>query len=759
MKRPFKGKKRIHFIGVGGIGMSAIARILVEMGYKVSGSDLVTNDLTEGLSALGAAISLGHSVENIPKGAELAVYSSSIDIMLNPEVVRARESGIRIMQRASALGELLNPRKGIAVTGTHGKTTTTSLIAVMLDRLGYRPTVAIGGEVDYFRSNARFGKGDWMVAEADESDGSFTRLKPFYSVVTNIEIEHVDYYKSIEDVIGGYTGFVSNTKPGGIFFYNNDDENVRKVLKRYKGESRSYGLGEGALIYPLGIKMDRFRTSFRCIYKGKDLGEVRLRIPGRHNVSNSLAAILVGLEMGIDFGRIKEAIGSFRGARRRFQARFASDGIMLIDDYAHHPTEIEAVIEAARAFRPRRIVAVFQPHRYTRTKSLKREFGLCFRGVDKLVLTDIYPASERPIKGVSIKMLYDEVRKIGCPADVSVLDKGGIPLHIMKTSRRGDIILVMGAGSIKKVSDDLARLFEMRSSFRVLKGKVSFCEPLSRHTTLGIGGPADVWVEPRGYSELKKVLAVCRKRGWSTCVIGRGSNILARDEGWRGVVISLTSPDFKRLKIDGADITVGAGYNIGVLIKEACRRGLGGLESLVGIPGTVGGAIFMNAGGAANPVFNNIGKLVTSLEVMDRKGRISRLDRDKIEFGYRSSGLDRYIILSARLRLAKENKKILVSRSFDFLRLKRAKQVLDAPSAGCIFKNPADYRFTAGQMIDMLGFKGNRIGGALVSPKHANFIVNTGGATSKDVFCIIDSINKKVMSTYKMPLELEVRVL
>ncbi len=784
----FEGKKkRVHFVGVGGIGMSAIARILLQMGHEVSGSDLETSRLTEALESLGGAISSGHKASNVPKGADLVVYSSSIN-SANPEMRQAKRLGVPIVRRACALAGLLNPRRGIAITGTHGKTTTTSLISTILSKAGFDPTIAIGGEIDHIHSNACLGEGAWMVAEADESDGSFLHLAPFYTVVTNIEMEHVDYYKTLDKAIDGYSLFVNKTKRGGVLFCNNDDANIKKMLKRYKGEVRSYGLSNKALIYPVDIKMDGFSTSYKCVWKGKPMGRVNLRIPGMHNVSNSLAAILVGLEAGIDFEKIASSVAGFRGAKRRFELKVDDCGIMLIDDYAHHPTEIKAVIEAAARFRPNRLISIFQPHRFTRTKYLRREFGSCFRGVDRLILTDIFPASEKPIKGVTIKTLYDEAKEAGLK-NVEMVKKDEISSLVFNSSRPGDMIVVMGAGDIKNVSEDLEKRFRMRSEFSGLKGKTVFSVPLSGYTTFRIGGKADLVIEPINLDELAKVIKRCRSNGWNMFVIGNGSNLLARDDGYRGVVVRLASPYFKALEIKGNRVRVGAGCSLSGLIRRTCEEGLGGLESLVGIPGTVGGAVFMNAGGAANPLYpscqnapgmpgdechnagrisssrmrgglnRTIGEFVTSVKAIDFDGNLKTMRDKDLAFGYRSSGLSGYIILEAVFRLTRSLRTTLLARLSDFLRLKKSKQVLDAPSAGCIFKNPPGSPFTAGQLIDMMGFKGARSGGALVSTKHANFIINAGRATSRDVLELIDVIRDKAKEEHGVDLEPEVRIL
>ncbi len=448
-------KKNIHFVGVGGIGMSGIAFILAGMGYKVSGSDLKMNALTAKLEKAGGKVYIGHSCANVALSVEAVVFSSAISDD-NPEIIEARRRALPIVQRAEVLGELLNAKKGIAVSGTHGKTTTTSLISIMLENSGLDPTVIIGGETDAFNGNAKAGSGPYLVAEADESDGSFLHLKPLYSVITNIEMEHMDYYKTLDDVLKSYSVFANNIKESGSVFYNYADENASKILKGFKGGRESFGYSEKADIHAVDVKMEAFDTSYTCVYKNKTLGRVNLKIPGMHNVLNSLAAILVGLRMGLSFEAITDSIKNFRGTKRRFHLRSDTGGVMLIDDYAHHPTEIKAVLSACRNWKDRRVIVIFQPHRYSRTMHLADDFGKCFSGADKLILTDIYPASEKPIEGVSVKSIYDKVKLNGL-TDVMMMDKGKIAEYVMKLKRPGDMILVLGAGNIEEIADELSK--------------------------------------------------------------------------------------------------------------------------------------------------------------------------------------------------------------------------------------------------------------------------------------------------------------
>lgn len=759
-------KKAIHFTGIGGIGMSGVAHILAETGYAVSGSDRELNSITRKLQGMGVRIYEGHRASNLPEGTSMLVYSSSI-AKDNPEFAEAKRRGIKIAHRAEVLGSIFNRKKGIAITGTHGKTTTTSLVAVMLKNAGLDPTVIIGGEVEEFSGNAKLGNGLYTVAEADESDSSFLHLNPYYAVITNIEPEHLDHYKDMAAIKRSFKSFIGNIKKGGALFYNHEDPVLKDMAKKSGVRAKSFGFSKSADIYARSISLDGFKTAFDCIYKGKDLGRIELGVPGRHNVLNGLAAVLVGLEAGLSFNEVARCLESFGGAKRRFQLRCENNGIMLIDDYAHHPTEIRAVLGACGGWKGKRVITVFQPHRYTRTKFLADEFGKCFAGADKVILTDIYAASEKPIKGVSVKILYDKIKKSGLK-DVSVFHKEEIADHIEEISMPGDIILVLGAGDIKKVADELTerlggrdrklggRIKELKS---LVRGKVSSGNLLKDHTSFKIGGPVDIWAEPKDLRDLSRLLGYAKKNKIPIFVIGNGSNLLADDSGFRGMIISLASDYFKKLNITGTCVKVGAGYSLSGLVRDVCSKALGGLESLVGIPGTVGGAIFMNAGGYSNPIYRNIGEFVTSIKVMNYDGTVKVIKKGCLEFGYRRSNLEDCIILEASIGLARSDIKLLRSNCSHFLSMKRTKQALDVPSAGCAFKNPADFQFTCGQMIDMLGFKGRRVGGAEVSSKHANFIVNRCGATSKDVLLLIGAVKRAVKENYGIDLEMEIKVI
>lgn len=465
------GREHIHFIGIGGIGMSAIALVLLETGYKVSGSDAKASNITRKIEAAGGKFYLGHDAKHI-KGADIVVFSSSITPE-NPELKAARDRKITTLHRADMLALIMNGRKGIAVTGAHGKTTTSSLIAHILFKAGLDPTAILGGEVKSLEGNARTGKGAYFVVEADESDGSFVHLKPFYGVVTNIDAEHLDYYRNMGEIISWYLKFVGNIKPGGKLFACGDCGNLKRALGGYPHEVVTFGLSKDCDIYPEDIKMSDSHSEFEVVYRGKRLGPAAINIPGAHNISNAMGAFAVALELGLDLGTIRKAAEDFTGAARRFQVKYSENGVKVIDDYAHHPAEIKATILAAKGWRPKRLIAAFQPHRFSRTKYLKEALGGCFDRADKVVLTDIYAASEDRLDNISGRSIYEEVKYHG-HKDAVYLPKGELKEYLLKDIRRGDMVLMMGAGDITAIAGELAKeLSERKRKAKSAKRKAN----------------------------------------------------------------------------------------------------------------------------------------------------------------------------------------------------------------------------------------------------------------------------------------------
>jgi len=454
-KALYKKIQHIHFVGIGGIGMSGIAEVLLNLGYRVSGSDLKETEITKRLKGLGASLSFGHNPENL-KDADVVVISSAVRFD-NPEVKAAHERNIPVIPRAEMLAELMRLKYGIAVAGAHGKTTTTSLVATVLAKGGIDPTVVIGGKLNAIGSNAILGSGEFMVAEADESDGSFLKLSPTIAIVTNIDAEHLDHYRDLEEIKEAFLSFINKIPFYGLAIVCLDDVHIQDLIPRVNKRFITYGLSAQADLRALGLTHEGMNVHFTVLQRDKNLGTIELRIPGRHNVYNALAAVACGLELEIPFSKIRQALGEFGGVQRRFQIRGEVNGVLVVDDYGHHPTEIKATLSAARQVWNRRLIVVFQPHRYTRTQYLFKEFLTAFYQTDILILTEIYPAGEDPIAGISAKKLYKGIKEHGHKQVLFVPDREEILGHLHSLLKPGDVVLIMGAGDIWQVGEELLK--------------------------------------------------------------------------------------------------------------------------------------------------------------------------------------------------------------------------------------------------------------------------------------------------------------
>jgi UDP-N-acetylmuramate--alanine ligase len=455
----FRRFQHIHFIGIGGIGMSGIAEVLANLGFRVSGSDLKKSDVTARLEKLGVEINEGHATENVGD-AHVVVRSTAVRDD-NPEILEARRRSIPVIPRAEMLAELMRMKPHtVAVAGSHGKTTTTSMVATVLGAAGLDPTFVIGGIVRTYRSNARLGKSDLMVVEADESDRSFLMLTPTIAVVTNIDREHMDYYHDMEDVRKCFADFVNKVPFYGAAVLCLDDPHVQAVIPRVERRRVTYGLSAQADISAHEIAYDHSFGSSFVVWRGIDvLGSVTLRVPGKHNVYNSLAAIAVGLELEVPFDKIAHALSEFAGTDRRFQFKGEEGGVTVVDDYGHHPTEVKATLSAARIGAPnRRIVVLFQPHRYTRTHDLMDEFASAFNNADILLVTDIYAASEVPIDGVNAEVLTGRIKSYGHKQAIYIGALENAPQLLHDYVREGDLVITLGAGSVHRAGDQLLSL-------------------------------------------------------------------------------------------------------------------------------------------------------------------------------------------------------------------------------------------------------------------------------------------------------------
>jgi UDP-N-acetylmuramate--alanine ligase len=450
--------QRIHFVGIGGIGMSGIAELLLNLGYKVSGSDLVESVNTRKLESMGAVIHIGHSPQHI-EHADVVVYSSAVRLN-NQEIVGARERGIPVIRRAEMLAELMRLKYGIIVAGAHGKTTTTSMVATVLANAGLDPTAVIGGRLNSLGVNARLGQGEYLVAEADESDGSFIRLSPTIAVVTNLDREHMDHYRDMKEIQETFLEFINKVPFYGKAVLCIEDPFIPELLSRVEKRVMTYGLGPQADLQAGEISFREHNSTFQVFHQKERLGELRIQLPGHYNVLNALAAVGVGLELSIPFEQIHEALTEFTGVQRRFQVKAFIDDILVVDDYAHHPSEIRATLRAAKEGWGRRLLVIFQPHRYTRTFYLWEDFLTAFHEADSLIVMDIYPAGEEPAHDVDAASLCTEIRKRGHRDAVYVSDRDILVERVMVSLVPGDMVLTMGAGDVWKVGEEIVSRLE-----------------------------------------------------------------------------------------------------------------------------------------------------------------------------------------------------------------------------------------------------------------------------------------------------------
>ncbi|MDD2421748.1 MAG: UDP-N-acetylmuramate--L-alanine ligase [Heliobacteriaceae bacterium] len=446
----------MHFIGIGGIGMSGLARVLLALGHRVSGSDLADTPLTRQLAALGATVYTGHQEANVAPGVDTVVVSTAVR-GTNPELLLARERGLLIKHRADLLAELMLKKKGIAVAGAHGKTTTSAMIGVILEQAGWDPAIIVGGEIREIAANAKWGQGEFLVAEADESDGSFLKLQPQMAIITNIEGDHLDYYRSVQSIEEAFDQFAQRVPTGGSLVLCSDDPKLRVMAEKITGRKViTYGLYHPADYVAANVAPLPEGSRFDVITGGRLLGQAGLTVPGAHNIANALAALACADQLGVPFSEAASALQGFHGVGRRFQLRGEAQGVRVIDDYAHHPTEVRATLAAARQVRPQRLIAVFQPHRYTRTQALYQEFGAALTAADIVVINDIYSAGEPAIPGVSAGLIVEAIKGHNHGQVCYIPDKEKIVDYLVNLVRPGDLVLTMGAGNIWTVGAQLA---------------------------------------------------------------------------------------------------------------------------------------------------------------------------------------------------------------------------------------------------------------------------------------------------------------
>ena len=744
------GELKVHLIGVAGSGMSGIAGLLHALGHSVSGSDKAMTVEVTRLQSLGLRFHQHHAAENIAD-AELVIYSSAIRPG-NVEYDEAARTRRNLVRRADALAAIMNGKKGIVVCGMHGKTTTSAMAAHVLRVGGVHPSHYVGAEIPILGTNAHWdSEGEFFVAEGDESDGTLALYHPEHAIVLNVEEEHLDYYENLAAIEVVFNQLLSQTR--GHVFYCGDDPHAARLCAVHPG-AISYGEHRTAFYRFDDLHAKDFQSHFRVLRGGGALGAVTLNVPGRHNVSNALGVIALAAELGVPFAKIAEALETFRGAKRRFEIKYRTDRYMIVDDYGHHPSEIRATLATAKNTGRKRVLCMFQPHRYSRTLKLKEEFGRAFADADAVFIADVYPASEPPIPGVTGQTIVDELIREGHAAAHFQPDRTQLAIDIGRMIEPGDCVISLGAGNIHEVAtalvQDVAVLDELQNVIGA--GLVKLYEPLAKHTTMRIGGPAQFWVEPETEEGFARLVRYTTDRGIPLFVIGRGSNLLVRDGGIRGVVAHLGRGEFKRIEVREGQITAGVGVRQKELACAARDAQVGGFEWFEGIPGNVGGALRMNAGAMGGETFRQ----VASVRFVDANGEFHMKTPAEMDVHYRHCGmLERNYALSATF-VGEPCAPAEIERRLDESVQKRRTSQPRESSAGCIFKNPAT--IPAGKLIDELGLKGARVGGVKVSDVHGNFIVNDAHGTASDVLALIGQIKETAQRARGIALDTEVQI-
>ena len=745
------GGLHVHLIGVAGSGMSGIAALLLNLGHRVSGSDKVTTVEVDRLRTEGLDFCTPVYPERV-SGADIVVYSSAIK-SAHLDYVEALKTQKPTLRRAEVLAALLASRMGILIAGMHGKTTTSAMAAHVLREAGLSPSHYVGAEIPLLGVNAHWDtQGEWFVAEGDESDGSLVLYRPQHSLILNVEEEHLDHYADLAAIEAVFQQLIDQTK-GSVFFCA-DDLNTTRLCAAHP-QAISYGERSSAKYRFDDLHLKPFQSHFRVLCDGVSLGAITLNIPGRHNASNAVGVVAIAMEIGVPFALIAKALESFRGARRRFEIRYRSSRYMVVDDYGHHPTEVRATLAALRNTGSGRVLVLFQPHRFSRTLALKEDFGRAFSDSDEVWVSAIYAASELPIEGVTGALLVEEMEREGHPAAHFQPDRGLMLLEVGRSLRPGDCVITLGAGNIHEVattlSNDLGVLELLQAAMGT--GEARLYEPLSKHTTLRIGGPAQYWLEPDTEEGFARVVQLCFEKGLPLFVIGRGSNLLVRDGGLRGVVAYLGRGEFRRLEVREHHITAGVGVRQKELALAARDAGIGGFEWFEGIPGNVGGALRMNAGAMGAETFSQ----VVSLRYVDREGEFHSCTPADLEIGYRDVPfLAEHYAVSATFVGSSATAAEIETRMEASLQKRRTTQPRES-SAGCIFKNPTV--LPAGRLIEELGLKGTRVGGAKVSEVHGNFLVNEHNATGADMLELIAQVKRRALQERGIHLETEVQII
>lgn len=755
--------RRIHLLGVGGCGMSGLAHLFLDMGCEVSGSDQKWNPSMDALVRRGAQLREGHDPAWLNEVDPSWVIASTAIRDSNPEWAQVLVNGIPHLRRGEALAAVASLGRPVCVAGMHGKTTTSAMLTVALQALGVSASHAIGGQVEGLGAPASWtGSNDPFVLEADESDGTLDAYHPESAILLNVDEEHMAHFGNRMAIIEAFSRFISRVR-GAVVYWSGDADlhsllhgNVQAVsvgpdLAAHYQFRRRPGLVGGLNQFNLS-RSDGWSEVFEvsCI--------------GEKNAQNAAVVAAWLLEQGHSAEKVRMALRRFQGVGRRQERVAEHSGIRFFQDYGHHPNEIGPTLEAFREVVQGRLVAVFEPHRFTRTRDCMEGFSRCFRPADLVRVLPVYPAGEDPIEGVDHLSLGRAIADQGTVVQ-TLKDREDLRQSLFQDLQDGDVVVFFGAGPIGQTSQEMGReliermnetLEQHHDALTQAAGEateVRLNEPLARKTTLRVGGMADFYAEPDSIETLRRLVGVCRERGIPFRVLGRGSNLLVRDGGFRGLILSLQSLSFSQIRLENGRLICGAGAKLKAVAVAARREGIGGMEFFEGIPGSVGGALRMNAGAMGSWTFS----VVESFTCLDPEGNLHHLTPDNIQVEYRNCPiLKDHIALEAVLCGRPEEPDVIKAR-MEACNKKRWESQPNAPSAGCMFKNPES--IPAGRLIDELGLKGTAIGGARISDIHGNFIVNEGGATAADVLNLIEFVRNRALEARGIQLHSEVEII
>ena len=746
----------VHMVGCCGIGMAGVAYLLAHKGFSVSGCDAVPNRQADWLNAAGVSVTTPQSAAHIEQPMDWLIRTPAVPVQ-HEEIQAALKRDITISKRGEVLAALSTGNGSIAVAGTHGKTTTSTVIAQLLKATGHDPSWCIGGESETLGAVAGVGTGGALVVEADESDGTLALYRPDIAVITNVEFDHMEHFESEQAFDACFESFIEQTRQRII--YCGDDERASRLCSDNPHAS-SYGFGEHVDLQGKLREFDNKNSELHVYQNGCLLGRLVLPIPGRHNALNALAAVGACLAFGVPFDALSGAISEISLPKRRYEVVAEAKGITVVSDYAHHPSEVAALVQMARREHSGRILAVFQPHRYTRTQALGADFPKAFEGVDPLVLCPVYPASEEPLLGGQACDLYAHIREAGGTPPLLARSLQQAWGYLRRELRSGDLLLVIGAGDVESIArwaaeNLMSEVDTPKTDFGTVPNllsadtEVRVNDPLGRRTMYGVGGAADIWVELGSVSDLRRTLRWCHDQSCPFQILGAGSNVLVSDLGVRGVVARLSGDAFKQIRIEHDEVVVGGAVSLAKLMDWVTQHSLTGIEFLEGVPGGVGGIVRMNGGAYGHEIRERL----SWIRGLNRDGSECMVQASALEWGYRGcKSLEDVVVTEVGLRL-EPGQQSAISATRNDIRERRA-WMRGLRCSGSVFRNPPEQY--AGRVIEGIGLKGSRVGGVHVYARHGNFLVADQEATASDVLALIQRVQFSVETETGISLKREV---